>query len=139
MKTTLTLVVFVAFVLVFASLQSNAKRLTLKDNQRKLSDDRRQSETNAVPTAGVGAKDAKDVVADQSKGSGDTQKNTGSSSTSTRAKNNDEDDVNPTYQHYGGTGSNPDSSTDTHRYYSVDDRTGHQDSSSNDGGRKPKH
>ncbi|XP_004295064.1 PREDICTED: uncharacterized protein LOC101302734 isoform 1 [Fragaria vesca subsp. vesca] len=140
MRTTLTFVVFVAFALVSASLHSNAKRPTLKENHRQLlTDDRRQSETNAVPTAGVDSKDTKvDGVADQSKGSGDSRKSTGgSSSTGTKATNNDEDDdVNSAYKHYGGTGSNSDSSTDTHRYYSVDDRTG---SGSNDDGRKPKH
>ncbi|XP_004295056.1 PREDICTED: uncharacterized protein LOC101300326 [Fragaria vesca subsp. vesca] len=140
MRTTLTFVVIVAFVLISASLHSNAKRLTLKENHRQLlTDDRRQSETNAVPTAGVDSKDTKvDGVADQSKGSGDSRKSTGgSSSTGTKATNNDEDDdVNSAYKHYGGTGSNSDSSTDTHRYYSVDDRTG---SGSNDDGRKPKH
>lgn len=140
MRTTLTFVVIVAFVLISASLHSNAKRPTLKENHRQLlTDDRRQSETNAVPTAGVDSKDTKvDGVADQSKGSGDSRKSTGgSSSTGTKATNNDEDDdVNSAYKHYGGTGSNSDSSTDTHRYYSVDDRTG---SGSNDDGRKPKH
>lgn len=131
MRTTLTPVVFVAFFLVFASLQSNAKRLTLKDNHRKLTDDRLAK--TAVPTAGVGVKDSTNVVpTDQSKGSGDTKKNTGGSSSSTESKN---DDVNPTYRQYG-SGSNPDSSTDTHRYYSVADQQG---SSSNDDGYKPKH
>ncbi|KAL6193616.1 hypothetical protein ACLB2K_034700 [Fragaria x ananassa] len=95
MRTTLTFVVIVAFVLISASLHSNAKRLTLKENHRQLlTDDRRQSETNAVPTAGVDSKDTKvDGVADQSKGSGDSRKSTGgSSSTGTKATNNDEDD-----------------------------------------------
>lgn len=131
MRTTLTPVVFVAFFLVFASLQSNAIRPTLKEHHRKLTNDRLA--TTAVPTAGVGVKDTTNVVpTDQSKGSGDTEKNTGGSSSSTEPKN---DDVNPTYRQYGA-GSNPDSSTDTHRYYSVAD---HQGSSSNDDGHKSKH
>ena len=124
MRTTLALVVLVACVLISVS---DAKRLSLKDNHRQLidqlTDDRRHG---AVPTAGVDSRDTKDAVADKT--------STGGSDTKT--KNNDEDDVNPTYKHYGGTGSNSDSSTDTHRYYSVDDRTG---SSSNDDGHKPKH
>ena len=132
MRTTLTLVVFIALFLVFASLQSNARtRLTLKDHHGKLTNDR--PATTAVPTAGVGVKDTKNVVpTDQSKGYGDTQKNTEGSSSSTEPKN---DDVNPTFRHYG-TGENDDSSAETHRYYSVADQQG---SSSNDDGHKSKH
>ncbi|ONI27986.1 hypothetical protein PRUPE_1G115300 [Prunus persica] len=115
-----SLVLFFAFVLVFASTQANAKRLTLEEKQRlkahhdhKLTTDQEESKPTAVPTGVVnGARDTndKDAVTDQNQGkSGATEKN-----------NNDESDVNPTFGQYGA-GSSSDSSPDTHRYYSTGD------------------
>ncbi|CAB4262526.1 unnamed protein product [Prunus armeniaca] len=119
-----SLVLFFAFILVFASMQADAKRLTLEEKQRlkahhdrKLTTDQEESKPTAVPTAVVnGARDTndKDAITDQNQGkSGDTEKNTG-------ADNNDENDANPTFGQYGA-GSSSDSSPDTHRYYSTGD------------------
>ncbi|KAL6292953.1 hypothetical protein ACE6H2_001095 [Prunus campanulata] len=115
-----SLVLFFAFVLVFAFMQANAKRLILEEKQRlKAHHDRKLT---AVLTAVVnGAKDTndKDAVTDQNQGkSGATEKNTG-------VDNNDESDANPSFGQYGA-GSSSDSSPDTHRYYSTgDDKPGH--------------
>ncbi|GMY38466.1 late secretory pathway protein [Fagus crenata] len=108
MKTVLALCV--AFLLILATLQTNAE--TLKVEQRRLKAKRQllnEATLGRKVSVGVGPADTKDQTVNQSPTSTET-KTDGNA-------NNDDDEVNPTYGSYGHASG---SSTEFHHHVYVD-------------------